>query len=246
MVLTILTAAGNRSTQEVTELPPSQRRRRRRPGQPGRAADSVALQTRRRPTLRYIAYIAASIIIAVLVIAGFVAEGILGLLPGNREGIGGSSEYVAGIGEQQEIMPTRIHVPEGRQVAYSTTPPTSGDHWDWWARCGFYPEGMPDERIVHNLEHGNIVVSYNLPAAAAQQLQDFMNGFELAPAWAVTRFYDKIPEGTVALSAWGVLDTMQGVDEARIARFFREDAGTLGPEFPNGAPCTTSGVMESP
>lgn len=223
-------------------MPPSQRRRRRA-AQQGRAADLAALQTRKRPNWWYIS---ASIIIAVLVIAGFTAEGISGLLPGNREGIGSSSEYVAGVGEQQELMPTVNHVPDGRQVTYNTIPPTSGDHWDWWARCGFYPEGMPDERIVHNLEHGNIVVSYNLPAAEAQQLREFMDGFALAPAWAVTRFYDKIPEGTVALSAWGVLDTMQGVDEERIARFFREYAGTLGPEFPNGAPCTTSGVMESP
>ena len=143
-------------------------------------------------------------------------------------------------------MPTRLHVQEPRTVAYNTTPPTSGDHWDWWARCGFYPNGLADERIVHNLEHGNIVVSYNLPDAAVQQLQDFMDNFELAPAWAVTRYYDQIPANTVALSAWGVLDTMQGVDEPRIERFFREYAGTLGPEFPNGAPCTTSGIMESP
>ena len=223
-------------------MPPSQRRRRRA-AQQNRAADLTIRQTRQRPNWWYIS---ASIIIAVLVIAGFIAEGIFGLLPDNSGGIGGSSEYVEGVGEQQEIMPTRIHVDEPRTVAYSTTPPTSGDHWDWWARCGFYPEGMADERIVHNLEHGNIVVSYNLPYTAVTQLRDFMDGFELAPAWAVTRFYDKIPEGTVALSAWGVLDTMQGVDEQRIERFFREYAGTLGPEFPNGAPCTNSGVMDTP
>ena len=224
-------------------MPPSQRRRRRA-AQQNRAADLTIRQTRQRPNWWYIS---ASIIIAVLVIAGFVVEGFLGLFSGNPGNIGGSSEYVEGVGERQEIMPTVNHVPDGRQVTYSTTPPTSGDHWDWWARCGFYPEGMPDERIVHNLEHGNIVVSYNLPdAAAVEQLRDFMNGFDLAPAWAVTRFYDKIPEGTVALSAWGVLDTMQGVDEARIERFFREYAGTLGPEFPTGAPCTTTGIMDSP
>ena len=223
-------------------MPPSQRRRRRA-AQQNRAADLTIRQTRQRPNWWYIS---ASIIIAILVIGGFIAEAIFGLLPDNSGGLGGSSEYVEGVGERQEIMPTRIHVDEPRTVDYSTTPPTSGDHWDWWARCGFYPEGMADERIVHNLEHGNIVVSYNLPYTAVTQLRDFMDGFELAPAWAVTRFYDKIPEGTVALSAWGVLDTMQGVDEPRIERFFREYAGTLGPEFPNGAPCTNSGVMETP
>ena len=48
-----------------------------------------------------------------------------------------------------------------------------------------------------------------------------MDNLALAPAWAVTRFYDKIPEGTVALSAWGVLDTMQGVQNDRIESFSR-------------------------
>lgn len=199
----------------------------------------VITQPRRKPNYWYIA---ASAIIAFLVIAGFVVGGIS--FQGDS-GVGSSDEYVDGVGERQEIMPTRIHVPEEQTVAYSTTPPTSGDHWDWWARCGFYEEGLPDERIVHNLEHGNIVVSYNLPAGGElDQLKGFMDNFELAPAWAVTRYYDKIAEGTVALSAWGVLDTMEGVDEDRIEKFFRSYAGTLGPEFPNGAPCTTSGIME--
>ena len=218
---------------------PVSRRRRRRSSQRGRSADLVITQPRRKTNYWYVA---ASAIIAFLVIAGFVVGGIN--FTGN-DSVGSSDEYVEGVGERQDIMPTRIHVPEEQTVAYSTTPPTSGNHWDWWARCGFYEDGLPDERIVHNLEHGNIVVSYNLAEGGElDRLKDFMDDFELAPAWAVTRFYDEIPEGTVALSAWGVLDTMQGVDEDRIEEFFRTYAGTLGPEFPNGAPCTSSGVME--
>ena len=218
---------------------PISRRRRRRSAQRGRAADMVITQPRRKTNYWYVG---ASAIIAFLVIAGFAVGGIS--FQGN-DSVGSSDEYVEGVGEQQDIMPTRIHVPEEQTVDYSTTPPTSGNHWDWWARCGFYDQGLPDERIVHNLEHGNIVVSYNLPSGPElDRLKEFMDNFDLAPAWAVTRFYNKIPEGTVALSAWGVLDTMQGVDEDRIERFFRTYAGTLGPEFPSGAPCTTSGVME--
>ena len=221
-------------------MPPSQRPRRSRSG---RVPTPAAAPARKRPNPWYIA---ASVIIAILVIGGLAVVDLAGLLIPNNSGAGGSREYVEGVGEQQEIMPTRLHVAEPRRVTYNTTPPTSGDHWDWWARCGFYPDGMADERIVHNLEHGNIIVSYNLPDPAVQQLEDFMDNFELAPAWAVTRYYDQIPANTVALSAWGVLDTMQGVDEQRIERFFREYAGTLGPEFPNGAPCTASGVTDNP
>ena len=218
---------------------PVSRRRRRRSANRGRQAELVIAP--RQPKKNYW-YIGASAVIAVLVIAGFALGGVN---LQRDQGSGSSDEYVEGIGEQQDIMPTRIHVTEPQPVDYNTTPPTSGNHWDWWARCGFYEDGLPDERIVHNLEHGNIVVSYNLQAGPElDRLKAFMDGFELAPSWAVTRYYDKVPEGTVALSAWGVLDSMEGVDEGRIERFFRTYAGTLGPEFPNGSPCTSSGVME--
>ena len=127
-------------------------------------------------------------------------------------------------------MPTRNHVFPGEAVEYSTTPPTSGDHWETWANCGFFPDGLPDELIVHNLEHGNIIVSYNL--SGQQQVDDLrraVNSAGLAGEWGVTRFYDKIPEGSVAIAAWGRLDTMEGVDAGRIGMFFAAHAGHLGP-----------------
>ncbi len=222
-------------------------RRRRRGGQViprgARSGGSLSESRPRRKKTNKL-YLAASAIVAILVIAGFAVGGIP--LGGGSQGVdvGRYSEYQEGIGVQQDLMPTVNHVPENQTVDYSTTPPTSGDHWDLWARCGFYENGLPDERIVHNLEHGNIVVSYNLPDPAdVEQLREFMDGFDMAPAWAVTRSYDRISEGAVALSAWGVLDTMQGVDEERIERFFEAYAGKLGPEFPNGAPCMVTGVM---
>ncbi len=100
------------------------------------------------------------------------------------------------------VMPTANHVPDGRSVAYNTTPPTSGDHWTGWADGGFHEEGLPDELIVHNLEHGKLVVSYNLAADEdVERLRSVMDSLGLAAVWGVTRPYDKIPEGTVALAA---------------------------------------------
>jgi hypothetical protein len=149
---------------------------------------------------------------------------------------------VEGIGLQHDIMATRSHVPEGTTVEYSTIPSTSGNHWPQPSRCGFFEEGLPDERIVHNLEHSNIIVSYNLTSPEeVERLKAVMDGIGLAQVLGITRFYDKIPEGTVALAAWGVSDTMQGVDEDRINTFFDTYAGTLGPE--GRIPCLDSGVM---
>ena len=128
-------------------------------------------------------------------------------------------------------LPSALHVPDGETVAYNTTPPIGGDHWAGWADCGFYEGGLRDELIVHNLEHGNIVVSHNLPAGEdVEQLRSVMNSLGLAAEWGVTRSYDKIPEGTVALAAWGMLDADTGVDWDTIAGFFDAFAGALGPE----------------
>ncbi len=231
-------------------MPESRHRRRRgrqvQRGQRSAAAADIARPRRRKWTVRRILYVTASAVIAILVIAGFAAADFLSVgRPAAAGGLGDSREYVEGVGERQAIMATRNHVQPEQSVAYNSTPPTSGDHWDRWANCGFYEEGLPDERIVHNLEHGNIVVSYNLPPEGVSQLKVFMDDFDMSSVWAVTRFYGEVPENTVALAAWGVLDTMQGVDEDRIEKFFRNYAGTLGPEFPNGAPCTAPGITGS-
>ena len=155
-----------------------------------------------------------------------------------------SAEPSANVGLSEvhhEIMPTRNHVSEGTPVEYSTVPPTSGDHWPQWSQCGFFEEGLPDERIVHNLEHSNIVVSYNLADEAdVRALREVMDGIDLSSKWGVTRAHNKIPGGTVALIAWGVSATMERIDQDRIRTFFDQYAGELGPER---IPCFDSGVM---
>ena len=135
------------------------------------------------------------------------------------------------IGDEIAIMPSADHVPEGQNVDYSTTPPTSGMHWSRWADCGWYPDGLPDEVITHNLEHGNIVVSYNFTnPAQTTELRQVLDGVARFGDWGVARSYDKIPDGQIALAAWGRLDTFQGVAAGKIELFFEAFAGLMGPE----------------
>jgi hypothetical protein len=90
---------------------------------------------------------------------------------------------------------------------------------------------LPDERVVHNLEHGTIVISYNLTDNdAIEELKETFDDIGLAQLWGVARYYDKLPSGQVAVAAWQVLDTMDGIDGDRIERFFEAYAGNLGPE----------------
>ena len=172
-------------------------------------------------------------VIAVLVISSFAFASFSG--GGHGGGTGNASAYVEGIGVQHDIMSSAAHVDRNTEVDYSTTPPTSGSHWfdeESPAGCGFYEDGLDDRSITHNLEHGNIVVSYNLPDES--QLDDLKSAIDdigLSRIWGVTRSYDKIPVGQVAIAAWGVLDSMEGVDKDRLSTFFETYAGALGPEF---------------
>ena len=138
---------------------------------------------------------------------------------------------IIALGDEFPIMPTSFHVPNGEEVDYSTTPPTSGDHWEGWADCGFYPDGLPDETITHNLEHGNIVVSYNLPLQGQKdRLQSVINNIPISAIMGVTRYYDEIPESQIVLAAWGRTYGIGGIDQESIEAFFSLYAGALGPE----------------
>lgn len=55
----------------------------------------------------------------------------------------------------------REHVTIGTQVEYKTNPPTSGKHYADWIRAGIYIEPKDDGNLVHSLEHGYAILSYN-------------------------------------------------------------------------------------
>ena len=126
---------------------------------------------------------------------------------------------------QDHIQPNQSH------PAYSSTPPTSGWHWanaqDW----GIYTTPQVQEQLVHNLEHGGIIVQYNgLSPAEIQMLTDIVRRDSyhviLAP-------YPELPADVqVALTAWTHLQTCTGVDENAVKTFtsaFRNKGPELVP-----------------
>ena len=55
----------------------------------------------------------------------------------------------------------RKHVPGGEKVDYNSNPPTSGAHDENWIRSGVYSLPQDDKKLVHSLEHGYVIMSYN-------------------------------------------------------------------------------------
>lgn len=60
---------------------------------------------------------------------------------------------VADLGQQ--------HVADTSGVKYNSNPPTSGHHFDVWAKKGVYSDVIADGHLIHSLEHGYVVLSYN-------------------------------------------------------------------------------------
>ena len=85
-----------------------------------------------------------------------------------------------GIGLHQ-IDNGRLHIPEPNSGApYSSVPATSGSHWssaDSPAPWGVKTTPEHQERMIHNMEHGGIIIWYrsSLPAADVATLTNYVN-----------------------------------------------------------------------
>ena len=114
------------------------------------------------------------------------------------------------------------HIERGQvHAAYNSDPPTSGPHYVDTLDAGFYETPQLDETLVHNLEHGHIVISYDCSrladcGAAKQQLRDIFSAYN---GWKVTIVPRQNKDAAIALTAWGWLEKMDSVDEARIRKF---------------------------
>lgn len=144
----------------------------------------------------------------------------------------------------------RGHVEETVHPEYNSNPPTSGPHYEKTEEWGIYDRELVVERLVHNLEHGGIVIFYNCDypytttgqedtaawkekqksrcddiksslKSIAERLQKKDRKVILAPS--------KTIDTTIALAAWGWYDKMLNFDEKRIKKFFNDHINK-GPE----------------
>lgn len=134
------------------------------------------------------------------------------------------------------------------EVPYSSTPGTSGPHWNNPTNWGVYSTPQNESQVIHNLEHGGIVIWYDpdaLDADGIAQMADYVNRqisagisgrfkFMLSP-WA-----GPDPLGApIAVTAWRNLLELDEVDLAAIDAFAGEHYGR-SPE-PNGGPGPPTG-----
>ncbi len=192
-----------------------------------RAARRARRQARRR-LIRIGAFTVVGII-AVL----FIAALFLPSIPLNFSDFGrpaNAGEKVADQGND--------HVDPGEpHPTYSSVPATSGWHYGVPlapARWGVHTEPLPDEVLVHNLEHGGIGVHYNCPNgcdALVQQLTQLVERAVNEENLKVVMSPYPNMDTTIALTAWHYIDKLTDFDEERIKRFIRaHESSSEAPE----------------
>ena len=105
-----------------------------------------------------------------------------------------------------------VHVAVCSPIDHATNPPTSGEHYPYWARYKSYPAPVPRGFWVHDLEHGAVVVTYNCPDGCADDvaaLEAYLAARPADPSCAApvaNRFVvtpDPLLDTRFAASAWG-------------------------------------------
>jgi len=125
-------------------------------------------------------------------------------------------------------------------VKYSVSPPVGGDHNPTWMNCGIYTQPVPNERAVHNLEHGAVWITYEatLPQSEVDQLKAFVekqskvvlrSGNQTAKTGE--RYMDLTPFSNlgspIVMTAWGHQLKLTSPTDPRMQKFvdtFRANA----------------------
>jgi len=179
---------------------------------PSQARAARRARRQRRKRFTKLAALSAVASIAILFIFSLFA-GSLPITLGSKDGPDGPGDRITSQG-RTHINRTESHPP------YSTVPATSGWHFDDYsapARWDIYGESLPDEVLVHNLEHGGVGIHYDCPDGC----DDLIAKLEEVASRATKVIMSPYPNlgSKIALTAWTFIDKFDEFDEERIEAF---------------------------
>jgi hypothetical protein len=132
----------------------------------------------------------------------------------------------------------QTHVPSCSPVSYGTNPPSSGNHYPVWAAFKTYAMPVPRGFLVHDLEHGAVVVTYNCPEGCPDDVAKIeawlgtLSDHACKDTAVVRRVVvspDPLLDVRFAAAAWGVTLRAPCFDPASFTDFFVQHIGQ-GPE----------------
>jgi hypothetical protein len=167
--------------------------------------------------------------LAMLVAAAFIASL---LVPGGLRSQGDlTTRSAINTGGPVPILADegRDHIEAGQPAAsFKTKPATSGPHWQTLpnaavpegspARWGAYDHALPDEVLIHNLEHGGIGLHYKCPDGCLELIEQLKGIMGRNPSQFILAPYPGM-DHRIAITSWRHLLYLEEFDEAKIREF---------------------------
>ena len=127
---------------------------------------------------------------------------------------------------------SREHIAIGAtHPTYNSNPPSGGWHYNGPAQTGIYDKELPDEQVIHNLEHGHIWFAYK-PDLAKDQIEKLA---EIAKDYGlrIIMTLRTANDSPIAIVAWEhvyKLDLVDDATERQIRAFIGAYRNIAGPE----------------
>jgi hypothetical protein len=181
----------------------------------GAAARRLEAKRRRQRALTWTAVVVAAVVVLIGVIV-WQGRGEEKVSPGE---LAAARQEAGSSGVKQFPEAGRTHIEPNQQPSnWNSVPPTSGDHLASPISGGVYDSEQDERAIVHNLEHGYVVIQYRgIPEDQVNQLREFVR--DRSGSKLVLAPWSGLERDGVALTAWRNLETLERVNLTVIRAF---------------------------
>jgi len=182
----------------------------------GAAARRLEAKRRRQ---RALTWTAVAVVAVVALVGVIVWQGRGGEEPVTPQALAAARQQAGSTGVREFPVAGRDHIAANQQPRnWNSSPPTSGDHLGTPLSPGAYDSEQDERAIVHNLEHGYVVIQYKgIPEDQVTQLREFVR--ERSGDKLVLAPWSGLQSDGVALTAWQNLETMQRVNLTVVKAF---------------------------
>ena len=123
----------------------------------------------------------------------------------------------------------QVHVVDGTKVSYPTFPPSGGPHYGSPAIWDFYSETVDPRYLVHNQEHGGVVLWYG-PDTPQSEIAELRSFYESSTDAMIASPHQALGK-RVAITAWTGDPARYGSE----ANYNGDGKAAVCPDFDEGA-----------